>query len=710
MRPLTSEGTSQVVESIAGGLHQRQPQPIESASVADNLTVDPQTGGWSTRVGFEAYHPKMTFGLAPYAAASALKIDSLFIWNESTPVGRHHILFESNGNLYFQYEFAGTVLITLQSNRALSTPTSVRTNYTEVNGGLLVTNGYDQPVLLRLWPYGVLNTASVRPYGIPKPPPVIASSVDPTQQQDPNEESAAEAESAWINANYQSIPKFTRDVAGLGNAKNVNNVQQLSRYAWQVSFVTDDGSEGPLSDIATGKWFTRGNARYRYACKLTIPRGPVGTASRRIYRSLNYGPGEADSSQRYFVAEITNNTETVWWDSTPEASLGQLAPASFERAPFPALRGRFAQVFSNRLWIDGGLTDSRTLFYSSAGQHEEFSRSGYVRLSGEGGGVTALRSHYKSLLVFRERGVDALSLDTNGSWVVRPINTEIQVVAHNAIDSVPGLGLMAVAKDGIYLIRGGFEGGSVFEIQWMTANLVDEWSRVTQECLMKAVARYSHATREFHAYLPVDGDDRPSLGLVFHVDKQAWTTRTGFPVGCIDVMPSGALVFGNNGQANNEGLHIISARRAMGRELSGGQQPVWQDKAPPTSTWKSPWLSMDTPQNKKQVQFVTLWVQTTGSVPVTLRVYKDFSRDVSIETSYLAQPADAQLLPVLDQVLLDDGKEWSRTHAVPLRVSVANQSCSWFAFELETTDDLVLVGWSVEYAQRATRVVAGNRA
>ena len=83
-------------------------------------------------------------------------------------------------------------------------------------------------------------------------------------------------------------------------------------------------------------------------------------------------------------------------------------------------------------------------------------------MSGDGGGITGLRQHYQSLLVFRERGIDAVSIDGAGDWVVRPINTEIQVVAHAAVDSVPGLGVMAVAKDGIYLIRGGFRGGAGF--------------------------------------------------------------------------------------------------------------------------------------------------------------------------------------------------------------------------------------------------------
>ena len=67
-------------------------------------------------------------------------------------------------------------------------------------------------------------------------------------------------------------------------------------------------------------------------------------------------------------------------------------------------------------------------------------------------------------------------------------------------------------------------------------------------------------------------------------------------------------------------------------------------------------------------------------------------------------------MPVLNTAVLDSDTSWDRTHAVPLRVSVAQQSCSWFAFEVETTDDLILVGYSVEFQQRGTITIEGRRA
>ena len=270
------------------------------------------------------------------------------------------------------------------------------------------------------------------------------------------------------------------------------------------------------------------------------------------------------------------------------------------------------------------------------------------------------------------------------------------------------MGVMVAARDGVYLVSGGLDGGAVVQATRMTDNIADTWARVTQECLPRAVGRYSPATREYHLYVPADGADRPSLGLVWHLDKQAWTLREGFPVGCIDRMPTGEHLFGAHGGGQAKGLYVISARRARGRIEESPD--VWVDGPAPVSRWKSPWLSMTSPSVKKQVQYVVLWVQTTGSVPVTVRMHKDWQRTFVSERSYLAQPADATNLPVLDTVLLDNGVPWERQHAVPLRVAVANMSCSWFAFEVETTDDLTFVGWSVEFQERGTITVEGKRA
>tara|TARA_R110000765_G_scaffold401446_1_gene496835 strand:- start:519 stop:956 length:438 start_codon:yes stop_codon:yes gene_type:complete len=129
---------------------------------------------------------------------------------------------------------------------------------------------------------------------------------------------------------------------------------------------------------------------------------------------------------------------------------------------------------------------------------------------------------------------------------------------------------------------------------------------------------------------------------------------------------------------------------------------------PPTSVYESAWLDFGDAQVQKQVQYVTLWVYTTGDVALSASFFKDFGyKAVSSDARYKAQPPGDAEQPVLDTALVGTA-EWQDTRLVPVRLPVAIQSCSWFKFRLETTDDLLFVGYEVEYSARGTQVVAGR--
>jgi hypothetical protein len=697
-----------------GGLYERQPQPLSGASKAVNLTVDQRTMGWTTRVGYESYRVDPLVGFAPYASTD--RIDSLFVFQEQPGSMRHVILFESAGVLYLQHESGGTVEIhALATGRAVPSASTTASQYTIVAGGALVTNGFDAPVFIRPWPLVTPSSGKsncIRPFGAPSAGPPSAFRIRAIQQGDVTAHPAGTT-SLWVAQHTRSMPSWTADQFGLGFARNKagspSSTTRSNEYAWQVSYVTDTGSEGLLSSPTKLEWETEGDSRYRYACMLEVPPGPLGTSARRIYRSRNYSDDTniENQSERYFVYELTNNAESLVLDGYQTASLGALAPQAASLVAFPASTARFATMFNGRCWLDGGYGDPRTVYYSALGKPEQFDATGYLTLRGDAGNITGLYPYYGVLLVWREDGVDAIIPNDSGGFRVLPITKGVQCVAPDSADEVPDAGVMFAASDGVYLMSGAVADGAVVNVQRISDNIMDTWSRVTQECLPRAVGRYSPLTREYHLYVPADGDDRPSLGLVWHVDKASWTIREGFPVGSLDRLPTGNLVFGVNSPATEKGLFVISSRRATGRRQTGDNS--YADGPAPVSRWKSPWLSMTSPQAKKQVQYVTLWVQTTGTVPVTVRVYKDWERVFYSERSYEAQPADAVQMPVLDTVTLDSGAEWERLQAVPLRVAVAVQSCSWFSFEIETSDDLTLVGWSVDYQERGTMTIEGRR-
>ena len=99
---------------------------------------------------------------------------------------------------------------------------------------------------------------------------------------------------------------------------------------------------------------------------------------------------------------------------------------------------------------------------------------------------------------------------------------------------------------------------------------------------------------------------------------------------------------------------------------------------------------------------------TTGDVSLNLSYFKDFEYTaVGSDSRFLSQSPDRESQPVYDTALVGTA-QWQDPRLVPIRIPVALQSCSWFKFRLETSDDIMLVGHEIEFAARGTTVVAGK--
>ena len=714
---------------LAGGIATTLPQNPQDAGEADNLVVDPITGGWSSRVGYEMWVPGDN-DWGPFSTTGP--VYSLHCAQALAGGSRQHVLYESDGTLFLLFEADGTDKVrAIQTGRHVPTPTEPGSWYTDTAYGTVVTNGVDRPIIVRPWPLPTLSflpgavTQVVRPFGFEGlPTPVEPRKVKPIPKPTsfgPPAASGNGAVTLWCPSHGEGIPDGGR--WGLGFANNVggSDGDKEALFGWAVSFVTDTGSEGPTSVLNSTSWALPADANgFRHACALDIPLGPKGTVARKLYRTGNYSqdaqnPGD---TTLYFIDTIRNNTEPLFFDAVQTANLGQPSP-EIATGPLPAPRARFSALFNGCLFLDGGVEDGRVLYYSAPGLIEQFAADAFIELSARGGSVTALFANYNTLLVFRERGVDIVQGNYRDGFTATTLTEGVTCKAPHSIQTVPGLGVVFLAVDGVYAVVGGLSGGAINEVINLTITQDDLIRRITPDCHAKAVGCFSELTREYHLYVPVDGNDRPSLGLVLHIDRlaraealSAWTTRSGFPVGAITTLFDGTIVFGHNvgdetgDLTSQRGLFVISGKRAMGADYVGDVLTV---NGPPTSTYRSAWHSFGDPQVQKQVSYVTLWMMTTGTPKVQMRHYKDFSLVPTLEQTYTAQSPDSVPQPVLDTAILGKGS-YRVDRLVPLRFSVAHMSAAWFCFELETDEDVVLVGYEYEYTTKGTRVVAGVRA
>ena len=715
---------------LAGGLETKLPQSPSNAGVAQNLMIDKATGGWSTRLGYEPFVASPT-SWAPFGSIG--QVTSIHCAQELSGGARQHLFFEADGNLYLVYEAAGAdQVLTLASNRNVPSASEAGSWYTTTSYGTIITNGVDRPILVRPWPLGsyteAVNTASqcVRPFGFDglptpadprhvKPFPTPASGAEPKA-------SGNGAVTLWCPSAGNAIPDGGRWGLGFPNNVGGNDGDKEAIFGWSVSYITDTGSEGPISTLSSIRWdLLAGAEGMRHACAITIPTGPPGTVARKVYRTTNYGddyvsPGD---TTLYFIDLVRNNVEDQFFDAVLTANLGQPAP-EIPTGPLPAPKARFSALYNGCLFLDGGIDQPTTLYFSVAGLIEQFPADSFIELSSTGGGITALYAHYTSLLIFRERGIDVVQGDYTNGFTVTPLTANVTCKAPHSIATVPGLGVVFLAVDGVYAVLGGLQGGAISEVVNLTVQQDAVISRITPDCHARAVACFSELTREYHLYVPVDGNDRPNLGMVLHVDRlasaeqglSAWSTREGFPVGAVTTLYDGTIVFGHNvgaqagGNDSQRGLFVISGKRSLGSDYVG---EFLVPSNPPKSIYRSAWNSYGDPQLQKQVSYVVLWMLTTGEPKVTMRHYKDFSLEPLVEQTYTAQSPDSAPQPVLDTAVLGKG-QYRIPRLVPLRFSVAHQSAAWFCFEVETDEDLVLVGYEYEWTTKGTRVVAGVRA
>ena len=728
---------ARITPNGAGGLDTREPQDAAFATVAENLTVDQRTGGFSTRVGYERYIPSLAAGFVPFQTTTY--VYSIHAAQDLARGARESILFEEGGNLTLFYQSGQQRLLrVLATGRHVPRPTEASSWYTSTPHGTLITNGHDFPVLVYPWPLGDAAESSgaiascIRDFGFrtqPQAPQpyVVAPLATPTTS------GTTVGTHLWYSRSPEAVdPVLTPGARwGMGFSLGGSSLDTGATFNVAVAYVTDTGSEGPLSDIGSVSWELPNTAAgFWYAFASSIPTGPPGTVARKIYRTKNLHEDSPDAGNDnlYFTTLIRNNFDLLHVETVRPVNLISPAPA-IPTGVMPAPRARFSAYWEGRVWLDGGPDDPTSLYYSEEGLIEQFPVVNAFTLTGEGGGITGLFSHAGALFVFRENAIDAAIRREDGGFSVVTVVPGIGTLAPHSIAAVPGLGLVFLGRDGVYALTGTLtSGGSTVEAVYLSATVREDLQvRVTTGCEARSWAVYWPQQREYLLWVPVDGYDRPNMGFVLHADKtaqldrEAWTTRppdpdTGlaqWPVGSITVDASGTPVFGHNrgfeAATGNDpvpaGLFVLSARRALGGTFTG-ETFTYAD--PPLSRYKTAWWDGGEPATLKAVQYVVVHLMTTGDPTLTVRHYRDGGLTPVEERTYKAQPPTATDVPVLGTVTMDSDALWTRERLVPIRVGVAPGKAFSFCWEFETDEDVVLVGWELGFSSDGTQVIAGK--
>jgi hypothetical protein len=692
------ENKQQIV-NVLSGINELQPQLPDHLTELVNWTTDNITGGWSSKIGYEMYFAYRN-DWVPFQQLAV--VDSLYCSIKHQGAQTLY-LFEAGGILYSLDEFTATpTKLTLVSDRTINKRTEARTQYMQVGKFILIANGYDKPLKLIGWPQVQTYFMTDRPVY-----PIGFWRVPGTPYAWQVETSLSAVAAA---GDITSVAGFSTDYARTGLGIKQSTKENI--YKWRVSFVTLSGSESPISSESIPIEWTTPSSNYGFNVTVELPIGDNDVVARRLYRTKNYSDDAGNSgSIFYFVTDIPNNHETFFIDDYEDTALGSQMPDESTSILFPAPQFRFMGLYKDCLFVDGGISNDDAIYFSYPTRPDQFEALNFITVGRrQNGGITGFHGYFGYLLVFRENGIDVIQGDYP-NFTATPFESHIGTKAVDTITSIPDIGVVFLTIDGVYAVQKNIEYSDTTAVMKISHAITDTISRLNVAMIASATAVYSAKHREWHCYFAVDGSDVPNMGIIYHLDKNAWSIRENFPVNCITKNMDGELIFGLNSSAPTNadpaGLFVISKRRALGQKISGDNIV---DDDPPTSIMASAWLDMGDPSLKKKVHGVYLFIRTGGSTTIAMNYYKDFDYNTTNTTSAIKlQRADFTDQNVYDVVLLDKDKYWEEPMVTPIRFDVHNGSCSWFRWKIETTVDVIVVGYAIDFTVSGTRIIAGKR-
>ena len=713
----------------AGGIDQRLNPAPATASELVNMRITDEGNGWIRDRGWEPYNPRA--GFTRINAQDIKPIYSLYVWsrNQGAEV---YPLYEFDGNLVWEHgldDGTGSLFAVreyLDTGRAQPKVSDPGTQFIPNGPNLIIINGQDQPLKFR-------GDKRVTPYAWqsrPAAPQVFEP--DPTYYLHTG--GSAQRNESNTTALIVSAPR------GLGSDSAATDGSEVNRYLYRVAWVSETGSISPLSDPAAAQWsYTNAAEQHRFCPMLrNIDTGPRGTVARIIYRTKNLiNLDTQGEGLYYFHTLITDNATTDLTDILSDAELIEPAPPPTRTIPVSI---KYGATFDSRVWLAGGDGLETRIIYSNPGEPETFGELSYIEMGGRtGGAITAITSFYDALLVFRERSVEAVLYAMDGTgYRVSTLSADIGTTATNTITEIPGGGLFFLSHDGIYAITGG---GESMQMSRVSDTISPEIRRVNHAAMARATAAYSPREREWWCHYPADGSERPTRGIVFHVEQTTFSLRHAanpasspgaFEFNGLAALPSGHFLIapqttttsisGTQFNLYNRGLQVWTATGLQGvynvaTQVDGSIYSLSTDNdgAALTGIYAGAWTHSGDPGTKKSLRFVTVEALTRGHNELTLKTGYNWRPELATAgTQYQAFSAtvggpseEAQLSPVTagdDQAFIIGADAYGAERIARMRYDTGGKAQDYWRWYIGSTKVFSVLSheMSVAVKQRGT--------
>lgn len=730
-------------EVQAGATDQTWQAPDNAASEIINMRLDDTGFGFVNDRGFEPMIPKNTHSTLFSDDSSYTRT---FVW-ERHRSSELYIISKRDDVLSYEVANNSGLAATdwkpqhvIGYNRTIAKVDDPDEQYIPFGRICIIINGKDP--MLKFWgrdrtePFGFTNPTP-RPQVLGPDPLYFAGTC--------NLDTPVSTYPYNANDTIGGISFGPGSAAGLGNKTD----DSTSTYRYRVSFITDTGSESPLSDYEQVSWFNTADGLTYPVFFQYLPVGPPGTVARRIYRTKNLGTlrGDLVSDVYFFVDQIDDNVSKNYYDIKGDQVLVVEAPEVTASSVINnALK--YGASWDGRMWMAGGAGTETKIIYSEKGLPEQFPTFSFFDVGNRrGGAITALIPYYDNLLIFRATSIEVIRSTGGGAYVCTTLNSNIGTTATNTITVVQGEGVFFLSYDGIYAFKGGTLGGSQLSVVRISDKIQLELNRISRGALAKASASYSSREKEWWVIYPVDGETQTSRGCVYHTQIAGWSFRNAngvdsnlYPYNDITTLPSGNFLLSprRSLQSNTpavgsttvdpSGLMVWSGKRSGGESVVYTTQTLaitsFLTKTPLLSTWQSAWFDFGDDSPNKRVISVEVEILTKGHNEIELLSSTDYrddktssgSRPTVVATIYGTTGEDSLYTPATgpfdkSPALIGTSK-WGEQKPARLRWDINTGLVAWYRFTLQSTALFQVVAFNIKYTAQdgaTPNIRAGER-
>ena len=164
--------------------------------------------------------------------------------------------------------------------------------------------------------------------------------------------------------------------------------------------------------------------------------------ARRIYRTT------AGGAIFYWLADIADNTTTVYEDNIADGSLGD--EVSYDRGPPPA--ADFIEIWDNRAWF--AVSSENKVYFCNSGEAEEMADANFIQVKArESDNITGLKAFGDRLYVFKNKSKHIIEKVGTSSYVMTELKDNIGCDALGSVAVMQEL-MLWKSKYGIEVFNG----------------------------------------------------------------------------------------------------------------------------------------------------------------------------------------------------------------------------------------------------------------